>query len=69
MKITAYALGILQIIIALAGLADFATRGVQMNLIMEVTVAMWFGFGTVCICLGAVIGAVQKSGSASLPVS
>lgn len=69
MKIIAYLLGFLQIFIALAGLTDFASRGAPMNVMMEVTVAMWFGFGTVCICLGILIGAVQSGSVKVLPTA
>jgi hypothetical protein len=57
MKYVAYALGCLQIGLAILALAAYGSRP-EMSAMQEASVFTVFGFGTVCVCLGGVIGAI-----------
>jgi hypothetical protein len=59
MKYFAYIIGTLQMGMAMLVLADLGKRG-SVTIMHENAIYTIFGFGTVCVCLGGVIGAIGK---------
>lgn len=60
MKYVAYVLGSLQIALAFLALISFAILSTGFSVVQEMDIVLYFGFGSTCLCLGGVMGAVER---------